>query len=136
MWNVAQKSPLKGLFYNTSYILYTLFYIPPTMMQKSTKEIETLMRDQLSKVIDPELGVSLVDLGLIYETSLSKEGIADIRMTLTTMGCPLFPVIQKDIENHLLEIPEVNEVVIELTFDPPWNPSMMTDEAKAQLGWN
>lgn len=94
------------------------------------------MRDQLSKVIDPELGVSLVDLGLIYETSLSKEGIADIRMTLTTMGCPLFPVIQKDIENHLLEIPEVNEVVIELTFDPPWNPSMMTDEAKAQLGWN
>ena len=105
-------------------------------MKMSSKEINALIQDQLSKVLDPELGVSLVDLGLIYETSLSKEGIADIRMTLTTMGCPLFPVIQKDIENHLLEIPEVNEVVIELTFDPPWNPSMMTDEAKAQLGWN
>lgn len=105
-------------------------------MKKSSKEIEVLMQDQLRKVIDPELGVSLVELGLIYETSLSKEGIAHIKMTLTTMGCPLFPVIQKDIENHLMEIPEVNEVKIELTFDPPWNPSMMTDDAKAQLGWN
>lgn len=105
-------------------------------MKMSSKEINALIQDQLSKVLDPELGVSLVDLGLIYETSLSKEGIADIRMTLTTMGCPLFPVIEKDIENHLMEIPEVNEVVIELTFDPPWNPSMMTDEAKTALGWN
>lgn len=106
------------------------------MPQKSSKEIEAIIKDQLGKVLDPELGVSLVDLGLIYETSLSKEGIAHIKMTLTTMGCPLFPVIEKDIENHLMEVPEVNEVKIELTFDPPWNPSMMTDEAKSTLGWN
>lgn len=106
------------------------------MPQKSSRNIEALIKDQLRKVKDPELGVSLVDLGLIYETSLSKEGIAHIKMTLTTMGCPLFPVIEKDIENHLMEIPEVNEVKIELTFDPPWDPSKMTDDAKAQLGWS
>jgi metal-sulfur cluster biosynthetic enzyme len=106
------------------------------MTKKSAATLQAEMLAQLKKVMDPELGVSLVDLGLIYETSLSKEGIANIRMTLTTMGCPLFPVIEKDIENHLMEIEEVNDVKIELTFDPPWNPSMMTDEAKAQLGWN
>ena len=106
------------------------------MIQKSAKALQAKMLAQLKKVLDPELGVSLVDLGLIYETSLSKKGVAHIRMTLTTMGCPLFPVIEKDIENHLMEIPEVNEVKIELTFDPPWDPSKMTDDAKAKLGWN
>lgn len=106
------------------------------MTQKSAKTLQAELFEQLKKVKDPELGVSLVDLGLIYETSLSKDGIASIRMTLTTMGCPLFPVIQKDIENHLMEVPEVNEVKIELTFDPPWDPSKMTDEARAHLGWN
>jgi metal-sulfur cluster biosynthetic enzyme len=106
------------------------------MIQKSAKALQAEMLAQLKKVKDPELGVSLVDLGLIYETSLSKEGIAHIKMTLTTMGCPLFPVIEKDIENHLMEIPEVNEVKIELTFNPPWDPSKITDEAKAHLGWD
>jgi metal-sulfur cluster biosynthetic enzyme len=106
------------------------------MIQKSAKALQAEMLAQLKKVKDPELGVSLVDLGLIYETSLSKEGIANITMTLTTMGCPLFPVIEKDIENHLMEIPEVSDVRIELTFDPPWDPSKMTDEAKAHLGWD
>jgi metal-sulfur cluster biosynthetic enzyme len=106
------------------------------MTKKTTTTLQSEMLIQLKKVKDPELGVSLVDLGLIYETSLSKEGIAHIKMTLTTMGYPLFPVIQKDIENHLMEIPEINEVKIELTFDPPWDPSKMTDTAKAQLGWS
>ena len=101
------------------------------MPSHKNESLQAEMLAQLKKVMDPELGVSLVDLGLIYETSLSKEGIAHIKMTLTTMGCPLFPVIEKDIENHLMEIEEVNDVKIELTFDPPWNPSMMTDEAKA-----
>lgn len=106
------------------------------MPSHKNESLQAEMLAQLKKVMDPELDVSLVDLGLIYETSLSKEGIAHIKMTLTTMGCPLFPVIEKDIENHLMEIEEVNDVKIELTFDPPWNPSMMTDEAKATLGWN
>ncbi|MFZ1720419.1 MAG: metal-sulfur cluster assembly factor [Candidatus Moraniibacteriota bacterium] len=105
-------------------------------MKRPQKNIITDITAKLKLVKDPELGVSLVDLGLIYETSISKEGIAHVKMTLTTMGCPLFPVIQKDIENHLMEVPEVNEVKIELTFDPPWDPSKMTDEAKAQLGWS
>jgi metal-sulfur cluster biosynthetic enzyme len=105
-------------------------------MERPQKNILADIMTALKQVKDPELGVSLVDLGLIYETSLSKEGIAHIKMTLTTMGCPLFPVIEKDIENHLMEIPEVSDVRIELTFDPPWDPSKMTDEAKAHLGWD
>ncbi len=106
------------------------------MSQKSSENLLGSIKDALKGVMDPELGVSIVDLGLVYDMVVSKDGICLITMTLTTMGCPLFPVIEKDIENRLMEIPEVNEVKIELVFDPPWTPEKMSEEAKAQLGWN
>ncbi|NTW89885.1 MAG: metal-sulfur cluster assembly factor [Candidatus Moranbacteria bacterium] len=90
---------------------------------------------KIGEVLDPELGVSVVDLGLIYGITVDKEGIARVSMTLTTMGCPLFPVMQKDIEDRLLELPGVEDVKIELTFDPPWTPDRMTEETKIRLGF-
>ncbi|NTW30513.1 MAG: metal-sulfur cluster assembly factor [Candidatus Moranbacteria bacterium] len=98
------------------------------------KANESAMK-KIGEVLDPELGVSVVDLGLIYGITVDKEGIARVSMTLTTMGCPLFPVMQKDIEDRLLELPEVNDVKIELTFDPPWTPDRMTEETKIRLGF-
>ncbi len=95
---------------------------------------ETAMK-KIGEVLDPELGVSIVDLGLIYGVSIDDKGVAIVTMTLTTMGCPLFPVMQKDIEDRLLELPEVNDVKIELTFDPPWTPDRMTEETKIRLGF-
>ncbi|NTW30255.1 MAG: metal-sulfur cluster assembly factor [Candidatus Moranbacteria bacterium] len=91
--------------------------------------------EKLKSVLDPELGVSVVDLGLIYGIEISAEGIATVSMTLTTIGCPLFPVIQKDIEDRLLELPEIEDVKIDLTFDPPWSPDRMTEETKIRLGF-
>ncbi len=90
--------------------------------------------EKLKLVLDPELGVSIVDLGLIYKVTVSKEGICHIDMTLTTIGCPLFGQIQKEIEDRVMEIEAIEDVEVKLTFDPPWDTSKMTEEAKIQLG--
>ncbi|MEK7549429.1 MAG: metal-sulfur cluster assembly factor [Patescibacteria group bacterium] len=95
---------------------------------------EQQVREKLDLVLDPELGVSIVALGLIYEIFITEEGVAKITMTLTTIGCPLFGQIQKEIEDRVMELENIEDVEIELTFDPPWTPDKMTEEAKVQLG--
>lgn len=89
---------------------------------------------KLKLVLDPELGVSIVDLGLIYDVAVSPEGVCHITMTLTTIGCPLFAQIQKEIEDRVMELEAIEDVKIDLTFDPPWSVDKMTEEAKIQLG--
>lgn len=91
-------------------------------------------REKLRLVLDPELGVSIVDLGLIYDVAVSHDGICTITMTLTTIGCPLFGQIQKEIEDRVMEIEAINDVTVNLTFDPPWDTSKMSNDAKIQLG--
>lgn len=90
--------------------------------------------EKLKLVLDPELGVSIVDLGLIYEVTVSPEGVCTIAMTLTTIGCPLFAQIQKEIEDRVMELEAIEDVKIDLTFDPPWSVDKMTEDAKIQLG--
>lgn len=101
------------------------------MPKQATKQ---QVLEKLKLVLDPELGVSIVDLGLIYEVTVSPEGVCTIRMTLTTIGCPLFGQIQKEIEDRVMEIETIEEVVVDLTFDPPWTADKMTEEARIQLG--
>lgn len=96
--------------------------------------METSVLDQLRKVLDPELGVSIVDLGLIYSITVSKDGICTITMTLTTIGCPLFGQIQKEIEDRVMELTAIEEVVVNLVFDPVWTAEKMSEEARIQLG--
>ena len=93
-----------------------------------------LIREALKTVIDPELFISIVDLGLVYDISVTEAGMASISMTLTTIGCPLFDTIQSDIREKVLAIPGITDVSIELTFEPPWEPSLMSEYAKAELG--
>ena len=96
--------------------------------------IESSVREQLRKVLDPELGVSIVDLGLIYGISVSPEKVCTITMTLTTIGCPLFGQIQKEIEDRVMELDSIDEVVVNLVFDPVWTAEKMSEEARIQLG--
>ncbi len=105
-------------------------------MKKSETKLRSAIIEKLKLVMDPELGVSIWDLGLVYDIAISQEGIALITMTLTTIGCPLFPVIQKDIEDRLMEIDGVEEAKIDLVFDPPWTPEKMNEDAKIRLGWD
>lgn len=95
--------------------------------------IEDKIREALKKVIDPELGVSIVDLGLIYDVRY-EEGEAEIEMTLTSPGCPLAPVIDQEVKKAMKEVPEVKRVTVELVWDPPWSVSAMSDELRAELG--
>jgi len=82
---------------------------------------------------DPEIPVNVVDLGLIYDCRISGHRI-DVLMTLTAAGCGMGQVIADDVKRKLQEVPNVEDVAVEITFDPPWNSDMLTDEAKLELG--
>lgn len=88
----------------------------------------------LSSVEDPELHLPITEMGLIYGAQLEKNGTAKITMTLTTIGCPLIDVIQDDIKGALKDVKKVKDVTIELTFEPPWSPEMMSEEARIEVG--
>lgn len=93
-----------------------------------------LVRSLLYDVIDPELGVNIVDLGLVYELALDESGVL-VRMTLTTPGCPLGGYLDDEIGRALSQLPGRPPVHVDLVWDPPWRPEMMTHEAKRLLGW-
>lgn len=89
----------------------------------------------LREIPDPEIGVSILDLGLIYNIEIIGKKV-EILMTLTTVGCPLFEQIAVPIREGVGKLKGVKEVEILLTFEPPWKPDMMSAEAKMQLGFN
>jgi metal-sulfur cluster biosynthetic enzyme len=95
---------------------------------------EERIRQALAQVYDPELGINIVDLGLVYEVDVQDNGDVDIRYSLTTMGCPIGPLIEDQIRAFLAPIEGLGEVRPELVFRPAWSPEMMSDEAKAALG--
>lgn len=87
----------------------------------------------LSGVYDPELALPITDLGLIYDVQVNGNR-ADIKMTLTTMGCPLAGSLTDMVRRAVLEVPGIEEVNAELVWDPPWSVDMMSDEARMRLG--
>ncbi len=93
---------------------------------------------QLRTCYDPEIPVNIADLGLIYNADLSPLGEgsykADVKMTLTAPGCGMGPVLVQDVQNKLLCLEGIDDVQVDLVWDPPWNQSMMTDAARLQLG--
>lgn len=90
----------------------------------------------LKKIPDPEIGVSLWDLGLVYTITIEeKTKTVRIVMTLTTIGCPLFSLIADPIKKEVGKLEGVETVEVELTFEPPWSMEKMTDSARAQLGF-
>ena len=90
--------------------------------------------EKLKTVSDPEVGVNIVDLGLIYEVDVN-DGDVRIKMTLTTIGCPLAYWFLGKVKEAVESIPDVKNVDVFVTFDPPWNPEMMSEEAKKKLGY-
>lgn len=89
---------------------------------------------ELKKVKDPELHINIVDLGLIYNVNPEPDGTLKILMTLTFPGCPLGSVINKEINEKLGDLDGVKKVDLKITFDPPWDLSKVSEEAKAELG--
>lgn len=95
---------------------------------------EEQVLDALRNVYDPELGINIVDLGLVYTVEVS-DGRVYIEYTLTTMGCPIGPLIEQQMQAFLATVPGVQEVETEMVLRPPWSPEMMSEEAKAALGF-
>jgi len=104
-------------------------------MTTAVRVTEKKILKQLDLVMDPEMNISIVDLGLIYKVTINKDSNIHILMTLTTMGCPLFGVIEEDIYMKLSELGiERKNITIEMTFEPPWDMTRLSPRGKAMLG--
>ena len=90
--------------------------------------------ETLKKVNDPELHINIVDLGLIYGVDVEAEGVVKILMTLTFPGCPLGSIIHNEINEKIGSLPRVKKVDLRITFNPPWDLTKVSSEAKAELG--
>ena len=95
---------------------------------------EIAVRETLQKVIDPEIGESIVDVGLIYGIE-ADEGAISIRMTMTSPACPMGEMILDEVHAELVHAFPEAEIDIEMVWEPAWNPDMISPEAKARLGW-
>lgn len=104
----------------------------------SEEDIKNVVWQQLKTCYDPEIPVNIVDLGLVYECAVTKNDDAtrnvDIKMTLTAPGCGMGEVLVQDVRDKVQIIPTVAHANVELVFDPPWNQTMMSDEARLQTG--
>ena len=111
---------------------------PPQAEAIPAELSEQSVRDQLKTVFDPEIPVNIVDLGLVYSCSITplpdSANRVDVKMTITAPGCGMANVLKADVEGKLSRLPNVKEVHVEVVFDPPWHPGMMSEAAKLQLG--
>jgi len=99
------------------------------------KKIEEDITEVLKTVYDPEIPVNIYELGLVYEIDIRDDGFVNIKMTLTAPGCPVAGDIITEVDNKVRGIEGVTNANVMLTFDPPWNKEMMSEEAKLELGF-
>lgn len=105
----------------------------PSTPSASPSAFEHSLWEALRQVIDPELGVNIVDLGLVYSVT-SDAGVVSVVMTVTTPGCPMEHSLTFGVETSVLATPGVRGVQVQVVHEPPWNPSMMSDEARTLTG--
>jgi probable FeS assembly SUF system protein SufT len=113
--------------------------MPPSLPEDATEEdVERLLWDQMKTVYDPEIPVNIVDLGLVYRCEMRSdengERVVDVEITLTAPGCGMGDILVDDVKSKLELVPTIREVHVELTFDPPWNHSMMSEVARLETG--
>ncbi|MDX9903561.1 MAG: iron-sulfur cluster assembly protein [Bacteroidales bacterium] len=104
------------------------------MNTEEIQETEARIAGVLKSIFDPEIPVNIYDLGLIYEVRVDEEQVAHITMTLTAPSCPMAEELVEEVRYKVAGIRGVKECDLKLTFDPPWDRSMLTDEAKLELG--
>ena len=107
-----------------------------TETQGTADAIREAVIERLHSVYDPEIPVDIYELGLIYEVAVDPEGRVAIRMTLTSPMCPAAEQLPPEVETKAREVPGVTGVSLDLVWDPPWSPDMMSEAAKLELGMN
>ena len=98
-----------------------------------SQDMKDSMMGAIENVIDPELGVDIVNLGLVYDVELDEAGTSKVTMTLTSMGCPMGPQIVDSVKQELMELPEVKDVEVNIVWNPPWSRDKMSRYAKMAL---
>ena len=93
-----------------------------------------LIMEMLKDVFDPELGVNIVDLGLVYDALIDEQNNVQVVMTLTSMGCPLGPVIFDEVQRALGGLMGIGKIDVKIVWSPPWSPAMMSEDARDELG--
>ena len=96
-------------------------------------ELKEKIIKEIKKIYDPEIPVNIYELGLIYDIKVEKNNNIKVKMTLTTPNCPVAESLPKEVKDSIMEVKEVNDVDLELVWDPPWDKSMMTEAAKLEL---
>jgi len=97
-------------------------------------DLQASVVETLKSIYDPEIPVDIYELGLIYDVEISEDGDATITMTLTTPHCPVAESMPQEVELRVLSVPGIRDAVVNLVWDPPWDPSKMSDEARLELG--
>ncbi|ENQ2252632.1 metal-sulfur cluster assembly factor [Listeria monocytogenes] len=98
------------------------------------EQLKENLMGALEQVIDPELGIDIVNIGLVYDVELDDDGLCTVSMTLTTMGCPLAGILTEQVQMALSDIPEVRDTNVNLVWNPPWTKDRMSRYAKIALG--
>ena len=96
-------------------------------------DIKNKVIEEIKKIYDPEIPVNIYELGLIYDIKIDKTNNVKVKMTLTTPNCPVAESLPKEVKDSIIEVKEVNDVDLELVWDPPWDKSMMSEAAKLEL---
>jgi FeS assembly SUF system protein len=97
-------------------------------------DLQASVVEALKSIYDPEIPVDIYELGLIYDVDISEDGDAIVTMTLTTPHCPVAESLPNEVELRVLSVPGIRDAEVKLVWDPPWDPSKMSDEARLELG--
>ena len=101
----------------------------------TTEELRAEIIEALHTVYDPEIPVDIYELGLVYDIDIDEDRKAKIRMTLTAPACPVADILPEEVRQKVLCVPGIADAEIELVWEPPWNPSMMSENARLALGF-
>jgi FeS assembly SUF system protein len=131
---VTEETPVETFERKRDYLTGFLEQSKEAPVHGPGGDVQAAIVETLKTIYDPEIPVDIYELGLIYDVSVSEDGDAVVTMTLTTPHCPVAESMPGEVELRVLSVPGVRDAEVKLVWDPPWDPSKMSDEARLELG--